>query len=88
MIVWLLAQGDQAVNGALLSTREKPLGFEYLRTRQGTAKGKAMRTGEPIKVDIESVKEEFRDVFTKATGAEGEIIRKNVKALAVELRIL
>lgn len=45
-----------------------------------------MRTGEPIKGDLESVKDEFRDVFMKARGPEGERIRDNVKALAVELR--
>lgn len=54
--------------------------------RQGAAKGKAMRTGQPIKGDLESVKEEFKDVFAEARGAEGESIRENVKAMAMELR--
>ncbi|CZR66912.1 uncharacterized protein PAC_16813 [Phialocephala subalpina] len=86
MMVWPLAQSDQALNGALLSTGEKRLGFEFLQIRQGAAQGKAMRTGQPINGDLESVKEEFEDVFTKARGVEGERIRENVEALAVELR--
>lgn len=44
-----------------------------------------MRTGQPIKGDLESVKKEFGEVFAKARGAEGERIRNNVKALAMEL---
>ena len=31
MMVWPLAQSDQATNAAMLSTRDKPLGFEFLQ---------------------------------------------------------
>jgi len=33
-----------------------------------------------------SVKQEFKDIFTKAQGREGSILRENAEAIAVQLQ--
>lgn len=104
MILWPLQQSDQALNAALLSTRDDPLGFELLQVsilvllpklsdpyketqiRHGAGRAPAMRTGKPISGDIKSVREEFRDVLSRARGPEGLRMRENAQALAVRLR--
>jgi hypothetical protein len=86
MILWPLAQSDQAGNAALLSLRQQPVGFELLQIRQGWAKAKAWRTGEEISGKIEDVEKEFRDILEKTRGGEGEVLRNNAKELAKQLR--
>lgn len=46
-----------------------------------------MRGGGPIVGDDSSMKQEFKDVFTKARGREGSILRDNAQALAVQLQV-
>ncbi|RDW65261.1 hypothetical protein BP5796_09953 [Coleophoma crateriformis] len=86
MIGWPMSQSDQAINVALCATRDKPVAFELMQIRQGAAKAPALRGGAPILGDDESVKKEFREVFTKAFGEEGEVIRQNVEELSRQLR--
>ena len=45
-----------------------------------------MRTGKPISGDIKSVREEFRDVLSKARGPEGLRMQENAQAVATHLR--
>ena len=45
-----------------------------------------MRGGPPIVGDDASVEAELRDVFLKVRGEEGEVLRRNAEALAVQLR--
>jgi len=86
MVCWPVSHGDQFMDAAVLSTRADPLAFELLQIRQNEARQPPRRGGGPISGDIEDVKKEFRDVFTKATGSEGAALRKNVEDVAVGLR--
>ncbi|MCJ1398745.1 hypothetical protein MMC11_001946 [Xylographa trunciseda] len=86
MIVWPLSQSDQAINAAMLATGERPVAFELMQIRQGSARRPAMRGGPPIVGDDASVEAELRDVFSKARGEEGVVLRRNAEALAVQLR--
>jgi hypothetical protein len=86
MVCWPMSHGDQFMDAAVLSTREEKLGFELLQTRMGDARRPPRRGGGEISGDIEDVKKEFRDVFMKARGAEGEVVRKNAEEVAVKLR--
>ncbi|RDW59520.1 hypothetical protein BP6252_12607 [Coleophoma cylindrospora] len=86
LIGWPMSQSDQPINVALCATRDKPVSFEFMQIRQGAAKAPALRGGAPVVGDDESVKKEFREVFTKAFGEEGKVIRQNVEELARQLR--
>ncbi|MCJ1438144.1 hypothetical protein MMC27_007531 [Xylographa pallens] len=86
LIVWPLSQSDQAINAAMLSTRERPVAFELLQIRQGSARGPPMRGGPPIVGDDASLEAELRDVVSKVRGDEGALLRRNAEALAVQLR--
>lgn len=86
LICWPMSHGDQFMNAALLSTRDEPLAFELLQIRMNEARGPPRRGGGPISGDIEAVKREMRDVFTKAKEAEGTALRKNTETIALKLR--
>ena len=72
-------QKDTATTGSIL-TRDAQI-------RQGSARGPPLRGGGPIVGDNESVRQEFREVFTKARGREGEELRANAKTLAEQSRM-
>ena len=86
MICWPMSHGDQFMDAAMLSTRDEPVAFELLQTRMFEARGPPGRGGGVIKGEVEDVKREMRDVLTKARGKEGEVVRKNVEAMAKLLR--
>ena len=86
MTLWPMAQGDQAINAALLSTRKKLVAFELLQIRKGEALGPPARGGGPLARDIESIKAEFIDILIKTRGHEGSVMRKNAESLAAEIR--
>jgi UDP-glucoronosyl and UDP-glucosyl transferase len=86
MICWPISHGDQFMDSAVLSTRDEPLAFELLQTRMGDARGPPRRGGGAISGKLEDVEREFRDVFKKAKGREGEVVRGNVEAMASRLR--
>ncbi|KAK4687104.1 hypothetical protein P7C73_g3015, partial [Tremellales sp. Uapishka_1] len=85
MIGWPLAHSDQAVNAALLSTREKKLAFELLQIRQGYAIAPAKRGVEVIGTR-DAIVAEFKDVIGSAFGQEGAEIRANVAAMSQAMR--
>ncbi|MCJ1323030.1 hypothetical protein MMC15_008381 [Xylographa vitiligo] len=91
MIVWPLSRSDQAINAAMLATGKRPVALELMQAgvlniRQDSARRPAMRGGPPIVGDDASVEAELRDVFLKVRGEEGEVLRRNAEALAVQLR--
>jgi hypothetical protein len=51
------------------------------------ARGQFRRGSRPISGDIEKV-EEFKEVFMKAMGPEGGVLKKNVEDIAVQLRVV
>ncbi|KAK4687554.1 hypothetical protein P7C73_g2564, partial [Tremellales sp. Uapishka_1] len=89
IIGWPLAHMDQALNAALLSTREKKLGLELLQEsciRQGYAIAPARR-GVEILGTRDAILADFKLVIGKAfCSKEGEDIRANVVELAEKMR--
>lgn len=53
----------------------------------GEARRPPRRGGGPISGDVEEVEKEMREVFMKARGPEGEVLRKNAEDVAVQLRV-
>ncbi|KAE9362805.1 glycosyltransferase family 1 protein [Stipitochalara longipes BDJ] len=86
LICWPMSHGDQFMNAALLSTRDEPVAFELLQIRMNEARGPPRRGGGAIKGDLEDVKKEMKEVFTKARGVEGLELRKNAENVAINLR--
>ena len=72
-----------SVEKECLITWQCPNGVQI---RQGDTKHRAMKTGEAIKGDDDSVKAEFVDVFTRARSDDGEKIRQDLKEVAQKLR--
>ncbi|KAF4818959.1 UDP-glycosyltransferase 76D1 [Colletotrichum siamense] len=87
LIGWPLAPGDNAINTAVVSTRQNPVAFEVMQIRTGSAKGKPRRGGSDIVGTPQSVGEEFRDILKKMRGKEGSERRANAQTLAEELKI-
>lgn len=74
------------MDAAVLSTRDEPVAFELLQTRMFEARGPPRRGGGEIKGDVEDVKREMREILTKASGEEGEVVRRHAEDVAVKLR--
>ncbi|KAL2060536.1 hypothetical protein VTL71DRAFT_9177 [Oculimacula yallundae] len=87
LIGWPLARGDNAVNVAMVATRDRPVAFEVMQIRTGDAKATARRGGAEITGTEESIKREFDDIFAMAKGEEGKLRRENARVLAAELRV-
>ncbi|KZL64821.1 indole-3-acetate beta-glucosyltransferase [Colletotrichum incanum] len=85
LVGWPLAPGDNAINVALASTRDRPTAFEVMQIRAGSAKAKARRGGPDILGSQDAVRHEFEEIFRKTKGAEGKNIRANTQQLATEL---
>nr|XP_036574408.1 indole-3-acetate beta-glucosyltransferase [Colletotrichum truncatum]KAF6780836.1 indole-3-acetate beta-glucosyltransferase [Colletotrichum truncatum] len=86
LVGWPLAPGDNAINVALASTRDRPTAFELMQIRTGSAKAKARRGGPDILGSEDAVRHDFEEVFRKTKGAEGKQIRLNTQQLSTELK--
>ncbi|KAF4805741.1 UDP-glycosyltransferase [Colletotrichum siamense] len=86
LVGWPLAPGDNSINVALASTRDRPIAFEIMQIRTGSAKAKARRGGPDIIGSEEAVRQEFEEILRKTKEAEGKRIRENTQNLAAELR--
>ncbi|KAF4832801.1 UDP-glycosyltransferase 1 [Colletotrichum tropicale] len=86
LVGWPLAPGDNAINVALASTRDRPVAFEIMQIRTGSAKAKARRGGPDIIGSEEAVRQEFEGILRKTKEAEGKRIRENTQNLSAKLR--
>ncbi|KDN71390.1 putative glucosyltransferase [Colletotrichum sublineola] len=71
LVGWPLAPGDNAINVAMLSTRDKPVAFELMQIRTGSAKEKPKRGGPRITGTDESIRREIEDIVSRMMGPEG-----------------
>ncbi|KAK1973398.1 glucosyltransferase [Colletotrichum cereale] len=85
IVGWPLAPGDNAINVALASTRNRPIAFEVMQIRTGSAKAKARRGGPDILGSEDAVRHEFQEIFRMTQGPEGKQVRANAQHLATEL---
>ncbi|KAJ8612050.1 hypothetical protein MRB53_037601 [Persea americana] len=86
LIIWPVAQSDQALNAALASTRDEPVGIELMQIRSGSAIAPAARGGPAVIGDDESFAKEFESVIDQMQGVKGQQLRVNARKLQQELR--
>ncbi|KAK2037204.1 glucosyltransferase [Colletotrichum somersetense] len=87
LVGWPLAPGDNAINVAMLSTRDRPVAFELMQIRTGSAKAKPRRGGPEITGTDESISREIEDILSRMKGKEGSVLKANAESLAGELWI-
>ncbi|KAK4696421.1 hypothetical protein P7C70_g8385, partial [Phenoliferia sp. Uapishka_3] len=85
LIIWP-ANAEQPINAAVLSNQPNPVAFELLQVRCGTACAPSLRTPTRITGTEDDAVQEFKEVFKKARGDEGKVLRANVEEMAAKLR--
>ncbi|OSD04841.1 glycosyltransferase family 1 protein [Trametes coccinea BRFM310] len=83
MIVWPVST-DQPANAIYLS-EYLDIAYELLEVRHGTGLGKIFRTGFTPTGTVEAVRNELRDVLSRAFSADGEAKRDRIKGLRAKM---